>query len=163
MLPALVSFLWFAAFGTSAVEVQKEGNVDLSQFATEEVLFAIFNESSLSVVLSVVAIILVSTFFITSADSATFVLGMQTTYGSLTPPNTVKLTWGILQSTVAAILLYSGGLQALQNALIAAAFPFSIIMVLMMISLYRSLTKEKKELGLYLKPKPKKKSPAPQQ
>ncbi|MCS0543646.1 BCCT family transporter, partial [Aeromonas veronii] len=71
--------------------------------------------------------------------------------------------WGILQSTVAAILLYSGGLQALQNALIAAAFPFSIIMVLMMISLYRSLTKEKKELGLYLKPKPKKKSTAPQQ
>lgn len=163
LLPALVSFIWFAAFGTSAVEVQKEGNVDLSQFATEEVLFAIFNESSLSVVLSLVAIILVATFFITSADSATFVLGMQTTYGSLTPPNTVKLTWGILQSTVAAILLYSGGLQALQNALIAAAFPFSIIMVLMMISLYRSLTKEKKELGLYLKPKPKKKSTAPQQ
>jgi glycine betaine transporter len=163
LLPALVSFIWFSVFGTSAIEVQKEGIVDLSQFATEEVLFAIFNESSLAVVLSVVAIILVSTFFITSADSATFVLGMQTTYGSLTPSNSVKLTWGILQSTVAAILLYSGGLQALQNALIAAAFPFSIIMVLMMISLYRSLTKEKKELGLYLKPKSKKKSTAPQQ
>lgn len=163
LLPALVSFIWFSVFGTSAIEVQKQGNVDLSQFATEEVLFAIFNESSLAVVLSVVAITLVATFFITSADSATFVLGMQTTYGSLTPSNSVKLTWGILQSTVAAILLYSGGLQALQNALIAAAFPFSIIMVLMMISLYRSLTKEKKELGLYLKPKPKKKSTAPQQ
>ncbi len=161
LLPALVSFIWFATFGTSAVEVQKEGIVDLTQFATEEVLFAIFNQSSLSIVLSVVAIFLVAIFFITSADSATFVLGMLTTNGSLTPPNTVKLTWGILQSTVAAILLYSGGLQALQNALIAAAFPFSIIMVLMMISLYRSLTKDKKELGLYLKPK--KKSTAPHQ
>lgn len=157
LLPALVSFIWFAVFGTSAIEVQRAGHVDLTQFATEEVLFAVFNQFPWSHVLAVVAIILISTFFITSADSATFVLGMQTTYGSLTPPNSVKLTWGIAQSTVALILLYSGGLQALQNALIAAAFPFSFIIGLMMLSLYRSLTREKKELGLYHKPKPRKK------
>ncbi|MBU7594719.1 glycine betaine uptake BCCT transporter [Metabacillus halosaccharovorans] len=157
LLPALVSFIWFAVFGTSAIEVQNAGNIDLTSFATEEVLFAIFSEMPWSTLLSIVAITLVCTFFITSADSATFVLGMQTTYGSLTPPNSVKLTWGVAQSTVALILLYSGGLQALQNSLIAAAFPFSIIIVLMMISLYRSLTKEKKELGLYHKPKPRKK------
>ncbi|MDQ0226354.1 BCCT family transporter [Metabacillus niabensis] len=156
LLPAVVSFLWFAVFGTSAIEVQNAGNVDLTSFATEEVLFAVFSEFPWSMLLSIVAIILVCTFFITSADSATFVLGMQTTYGSLTPPNSVKLTWGIAQSLVAVILLYSGGLQALQNSLIAAAFPFSIIIVLMMISLYRSLTKERKELGLYIKPKPRK-------
>lgn len=156
LLPALVSFFWFSVFGTSAIEVQKAGNIDLSQFATEEILFAMFSQFPWSGVLSIVAIILVSTFFITSADSATFVLGMQTTYGSLTPPNGVKLAWGIAQSTVALILLYSGGLQALQNALIAAAFPFSFIMVLMLVSLYRSLVKEKKELGLFHKPKPKK-------
>lgn len=152
LLPALVSFFWFAVFGTSAIEVQKAGNIDLSQFATEEVLFAMFNQFPWSTLLSIVAIVLVGIFFITSADSATFVLGMQTTNGSLTPPNRVKLTWGIAQSTVALILLYSGGLQALQNALIAAAFPFSFIMLLMMVSLYRSLTKEKKELGLFHKP-----------
>lgn len=157
LLPALVSFIWFAVFGTSAIEIQNAGNIDLTSFATEEVLFAIFSEMPWSTLLSIVAITLVCTFFITSADSATFVLGMQTTYGSLTPPNSVKLTWGVAQSTVALILLYSGGLKALQNSLIAAAFPFSIIIVLMMISLYRSLTKEKKELGLYHKPKPRKK------
>lgn len=156
LLPALVSFLWFAVFGTSAIEIQKSGIVDLAQFGTEEILFAIFNELPGSTLLSIIAIMLIGTFFITSADSATFVLGMQTTYGSLTPPNSVKLTWGIAQSTVALILLYTGGLQALQNALIVAAFPFSFIMLLMMVSLYRSLTKEKKELGLYLKPKQKK-------
>jgi len=152
LLPSLVSFIWFAVFGTSAIDVQNAGHIDLTQFATEKVLFAVFNQFPLSTLLSIVAIALVCTFFITSADSATFVLGMQTTYGSLTPPNSVKLTWGIAQSTVALILLYSGGLQALQNALIGAAFPFSIIIVLMMVSLYRSLTKEKKELGLYPKP-----------
>lgn len=156
LLPSLVSFFWFAVFGNSAIEVQNAGVVDLTQFATEEVLFAVFSQLPWSTLLSIVAIVLVSTFFITSADSATFVLGMQTTYGSLTPPNRVKFTWGIAQSAVALILLYSGGLQALQNALIAAALPFSFIMVLMMISLYRSLTQEKKDLGLYFKPKRKK-------
>jgi glycine betaine transporter len=156
LLPALVSFIWFAVFGTTAIDIQIAGNVDLTGFATEEVLFAIFNELPWSTVLSIIAIVLISTFFITSADSATFVLGMQTTNGSLTPPNSVKLTWGVAQSIVALILLYSGGLQALQNALIGAAFPFSFIMLLMMISLYRSLSKEKKELGLYFKPKPRK-------
>ena len=153
LMPSLVSFLWFSVFGTSAIEVQKAGNIDLSSFATEEVLFAILAEFPWSTILSIVVIILVSTFFITSADSATFVLGMQSTYGSLTPPNSVKVVWGIAQSAIALILLYSGGLQALQNSLIVAALPFSIILLLMMVSLYRSLVQEKKDLGLYFKPK----------
>ncbi|MDL4840290.1 glycine betaine uptake BCCT transporter [Aquibacillus rhizosphaerae] len=156
LLPSLVSFLWFAVFGTSAIETQKAGLIDLTQFATEEVLFATFSQYPGAATLSFVAIVLISTFFITSADSATFVLGMQTTYGSLTPPNSVKLTWGVSQSAIALILLYSGGLQALQNAAIIVALPFSFIILLMMLSLYRSLAKEKKELGLYLKPKRKK-------
>ncbi|MBM7609228.1 glycine betaine transporter [Lysinibacillus composti] len=156
LLPTLVSFMWFTVFGTSAIEVQKAASIDISQLATEEVLFAVFNELPWSTILSIVAIALVSVFFITSADSATFVLGMQTSYGSLIPPTAVKLTWGVAQSIVALVLLYSGGLQALQNALIIAAFPFSIIMIIMMMSLYRSLANEKKELGLYHKPRRKK-------
>ncbi|KGR79707.1 glycine betaine uptake BCCT transporter [Ureibacillus manganicus] len=157
LLPTLVCFIWFAVFGTAGIEVQKSVTHDISQLATEEVLFAIFNELPWSTILSIIAIALVSVFFITSADSATFVLGMQTTYGSLNPLTAVKLTWGISQSVVALVLIYSGGLQALQNALIIAAFPFSFIMILMMISLYKSLVKDKKELGLYHKPKPRKK------
>lgn len=156
LLPTLASFFWFSVFGNSAIWVQKAGNIDLTKYATEEVLFAVFNSFPFSTVLSIVAILLVCTFFITSADSATFVLGMQTTYGSLRPPNRIKLFWGIAQSTVALILLYSGGLQALQNTLIVAAFPFSFIIVLMMLSLYRALAKEKSALGLYLEPKRRK-------
>ena len=56
---------------------------DLSGLSTEETLFAVFNEMPMSMLLSIVAVILIAIFFITSADSATFVLGMQTTYGSL--------------------------------------------------------------------------------
>ncbi len=156
IVPSVVSFIWFAVFGTAAIDVQKAGHIDLTKFPTEQVLFATFGQFPWATVLSFVAIALICTFFITSADSATFVLGMQTTNGSLNPPNTVKLTWGVAQSAVALILLYSGGLQALQNALIIAAFPFSIIMILMMVSLYKALDQEKRELGLYIRAKKKK-------
>ncbi|PAQ15009.1 glycine/betaine ABC transporter permease [Bacillaceae bacterium SAOS 7] len=152
LMPAIVSFFWFSVFGVSAMDLQMSGTVDLTKNATETVLFAVFNEFPLAPVLSIIAITLVGTFFITSADSATFVLGMQTTYGSLTPPNRVKLTWGIAQSLIAVVLLYSGGLQALQNALIIAAFPFSFIMILMMLSLYRSLSIERRQLLKMLRP-----------
>ena len=82
----------------------------------------------------------------TSADSATFVLGMQTTGGSLYPQNTVKLTWGVAQSAIAVILLSTGGLNTLQTVLIIVAFPFSIIILLMMASFYKAVTIEYKAI-----------------
>lgn len=145
LLPSLVSFFWFSAFGSTAINIQQKA-ADLTGLATEETLFAVFNELPLSMVLSIIAVILISTFFITSADSATFVLGMQTTNGSLDPSNTVKVIWGIGQSAIAVILLSVEGLTALQNMLIVAAFPFSFIMVLMMVSLYKSLSLEVKKM-----------------
>lgn len=145
MIPTFISFLWFSAFGTTAIDVQSSG-VDLTGLLTEETLFAVFNELPLGVLLSVIAIFLITTFFVTSADSATFVLGMQTTGGSLHPQNTVKLTWGISQSAIAVILLSTGGLDTLQTVLIIAAFPFSIIMLLMMASFYKALNIEYKAI-----------------
>ncbi|GIN94016.1 glycine/betaine ABC transporter [Siminovitchia terrae] len=148
ILPVIVSFIWFAVFGTTAIDIQLAGAVDLTKYATEEVLFAVFNEMPFSAILSVVAVILIGIFFITSADSATFVLAMQTSYGSLTPPNSVKVVWGFFLAAMASILIYSGGLQALQNALIIGAFPFSMIMILMMLSIYKALRQERRELEL---------------
>lgn len=147
MIPSIVSFFWFAAFGATAINIQ-EKVTDLTGLKTEETLFAVFNELPISMVLSIIAVVLVSTFFITSADSATFVLGMQTTNGSLNPSNTVKVIWGFAQSSIAVILLSVEGLDALQSMLIVAAFPFSFIMVLMMISLYKSLSDEAKKMKI---------------
>ncbi|MER2090410.1 MAG: BCCT family transporter [Sporosarcina sp.] len=156
LLPTILSFFWFSVFGATAMDVQMKG-IDLSGLKTEETLFAVFNEMPLSMLLSIVAIILIAIFFITSADSATFVLGMQTTYGSLNPSNIVKLTWGIAQAAVATILLSANGLTALQNALIIAALPFSFVIILMMISFYKALNKERIEMGLMVRPYSKKK------
>ena len=145
LLPSLVSFFWFSAFGSTAIEIQDKVT-DLSGLATEEVLFATFNELPFATILSIIAIVLIGTFFITSADSATFVLGMQTTGGSLNPDNSVKIVWGLAQSSIAVILLSANGLTALQNALIIAALPFSFIMILMMISTLKALQLERKRL-----------------
>ena len=118
------------------------GLVDLTKFSTELTIFEMFDAMPWSLFLSIVAVILIASFFITSADSATFVLGMQSTNGSLTPPNIVKLVWGLIQSTIAVILLSVNGLTALQNTIIIAALPFSFVMLLMVVALLKALRAE---------------------
>lgn len=144
-IPTMFSIFWFAAFGTTAADVHNSGT-DLSGLATELVLFNVFDHLPLSIILSVIAILLIASFFITSADSATFVLGIQSTNGSLTPPNQVKLIWGVAQSGIAALLLYVGGLQAIQNTIIITALPFSVILILMTISIFKALKAERRKM-----------------
>ena len=157
LVPALVSFLWFSVFGVLGIEMGKKHS-ELFKMSAETQLFGVFNHLPLGMILSLVALILIGSFFITSADSATFVLGMQTTYGSLEPSNVVKVTWGIAQSLIAFILLLAGGgdgaeaLGALQSAAIISALPFSFVVILMMISFYKDANQERKFLGLTLQP-----------
>ena len=141
LAPSAFAGIWYAAFGTTAINFQKSG-IDLTVFPTEQTLFAMFNEMPLGFIMSIIAILLVTTFFITSADSATFVLGMQSTHGSLVPSNQIKILWGIAQSMVAAILLSVGGLTAVQNTIIIAALPFSFVIILMVIALFKALNLE---------------------
>lgn len=160
LLPTIVSAFWFATFGMTSMNVYLTKAKSLVDLPTEQVLFGVFEHLPLGSLLSVVAMIVVAIFFITSADSATFVLGMQTTGGSLNPNFRVKLIWGVLQAAIASSLLFSGGLQALQNAAIIVAFPFSIVILMMMYSLYTSLMKERRELGLYVRPKREHREPS---
>ena len=144
LLPTLLCAIWFSAFGVTAIDIQQSGAVDLTAGAVETILFMVFNEMPFGFGLSIIAILLLLTFFISSADSATFVLGMQSTNGSLTPVNSVKIVWGVLQSSIAAILLSVGGLAAIQNTIIIAALPFSFVVILMVWSLLKSLKAEEK-------------------
>ncbi|MBB4822846.1 glycine betaine transporter [Sporosarcina luteola] len=144
LAPTLLSAFWFTAFGTTAINIQREGIADLAKESTELVIFEMFHNMPWSFIISIIAVLLIASFFITSADSATFVLGMQSTYGSLTPPNNIKITWGVIQSAIALILLSVNGLNALQNTIIIAALPFSFIMLLMIVSLIKALKKETK-------------------
>lgn len=154
LAPVLVSLVWFAAFGVLGIETAKK-TPKIFDMPPETALFGVFNEVPLGFVLSIVTLLLIATFFITSADSATFVLGMQTTFGSLNPSVIVKVIWGIAQALIAFILLFSGGdngLNALQNMAIMTALPFSIIVLCMMVSFYKDANQERKFLGLTLSP-----------
>lgn len=154
LVPALVSFIWFSVFGVLGIETGKK-HKEIFEMSPETQLFAVFNHLPLGIILSIVALLLIASFFVTSADSATFVLGMQTSYGSLEPASYIKVTWGIAQSLIAFILLFSGGdtgLNSLQSAAIISALPFSIVIILMMIAFYKDANRERKFLGLTLTP-----------
>ncbi|GAQ18784.1 glycine betaine transporter OpuD [Oceanobacillus picturae] len=150
LVPTIFGALWFTVFGGSAINLEffQNANIqaDVNAIGTEAALFSVLQHYPFAMVMTIIAILLITTFFITSADSATFVLGMQTTNGSLYPPNIVKFIWGLLQSSAAAVLLWQGGLEALQTASIIAAFPFAIIMILVVASLIKSFRAEAKDI-----------------
>ncbi|QDP39208.1 glycine betaine uptake BCCT transporter [Radiobacillus deserti] len=143
VIPTVFCVLWFAVFGGSSLFQETEGiNKGLTDLATEEAMFGMFSSLPFGTIVTVLALVLIGTFFVTSADSATFVLGMQSTNGNLNPPNAVKLTWGVIQAATASVLLASGGLGALQTASIVSAFPFIFILLIMIISLTKALRED---------------------
>ena len=145
-VPTLFCAFWFSVFGGTAISLDMFEGAEMKQViesqGKEVALFTLLEHFPLGGIMSLIAILLIATFFITSADSATFVLGTLTSNGNLNPPNTIKFTWGIVQSVVAAVLLWSGGLKGLQMGSILAAFPFAVIMLLLMLSLFRSFREE---------------------
>ncbi|MDO5411788.1 MAG: BCCT family transporter [Lachnospiraceae bacterium] len=145
VVPCIASIIWFSVFGGVALNAADAFSLEeLGQIAAvpETALFIILNEYPIGKILSVIAIVLLVIFFITSADSATFVLSMLTSEGNIDPPNRKKIVWGVLQAAIAYVLLLSGGVKALQTASIAAAFPFAIIMLLVCINIVKGLKEE---------------------
>ncbi len=144
--PALASLLWFAVFGGLGLSLlDKLGIETLAEMAKvpETALFIAYGQYGLTLVLSIITVVLLVTFFVTSANSATFVLGMFSSGGDLNPPTSKKLLWGIVLALLATALLLSGGLVALQTASIAAAFPFIFIMLFACVAIFKALATEK--------------------
>lgn len=145
LVPVLLSVLWFSAFGGSAVHLELYAGAGIADAVAEEVsagLFALFDSIPGGYFASIAAVLLVCIFVITSADSATFVLGMFSSKGVLNPTRFVRILWGVLQLLMAATLLFSGGLYGLQTLSILAAFPFMLLVMLMAVALHRDLQQE---------------------
>jgi len=147
VVPTLGTFLWFSAFGGSSLYlVHQLGHASLADHAVKDVttaLFEFFQYFPLSPLMIVLSLVLIITFFVTSADSATFVLGMLTSGGSLHPRTGIKMAWGMIQSGTAVVLLLSNSLSALQTVSIVAALPFCLVMVLMCYSFLKGLQQER--------------------
>ncbi|WP_029893236.1 glycine betaine uptake BCCT transporter [Desulfohalovibrio reitneri] len=145
LVPPLLTFVWFSVFGGAAFHLELNGINGIAATVAEDIstgLFSLYANYPLGQVLSLITVVLLGVFFVTSADSATFVLAMMTSHGNATPPAHKKIIWGVTVSGTAAILLNSGGLEALQRMAIAAALPFTFIMLLLCKSLLKGLKYE---------------------
>jgi glycine betaine transporter len=141
-VPTTVCVIWFSVFGGTGIYFDLYQGTEIAAQSLETALFYTFQQLPLSGTMSVISLFLITTFFITSADSATFVLGMQTTNGSLNPPNFVKISWGLFLAATAIILMGTGGLSGLQTAIIVSAFPLTIVLLFMSYAVLKAFRQE---------------------
>lgn len=148
IIPTLVSAVWFCTMGGVSLNVadnfSREQLIEMTA-SPQTALFHIFDQYSFGIVLSLIAIVLLIIFFITSADSATFVLAMLTSNGNLEPGNSKKIFWGILIAVVAFVLIMSGSISVIQTISIVIAFPYLFILLLLCVCLVMELKKEVKK------------------
>ena len=142
LLPSLFSFFWMSVFGGSALFVELETARTLVDAVDADVATAMFAAFPLTVPTSVLGVVLVVTFFVTSSDSGSLVVDAFTSGGKLRSPVTQRVFWASMEGLVAAILLVGGGLKALQTAAITTGLPFAVILIIMGVSLRKGLKKE---------------------
>lgn len=150
-IPVLGSFFWFAVMGGSAIHIiQNLGETALASAVATDVTSAFFVFLSyfpFPVLTSILTMVLVMIFFITSANSALFVLGMVSENGNPNPTNGIKVIWGVVIAAISIVLIVSGGLLGLQSALVAMAIPLAIMMLVMCVSTYKGLKQEVEEVS----------------
>ena len=145
LAPTLAAFVWFSVFGGTALHMEIMQGIPLAEAVKADVstaLFAMFNALPWGAVMAFVATVLVLVFFVTSGDSATLVLGMMSTGGDENPSARVKIIWGVLVSGIAISLLLAGGVKAVQTATIVFALPFTAVILLMALALWRGVKED---------------------
>ncbi|MYL34940.1 BCCT family transporter [Pontibacillus yanchengensis] len=145
IVPPFIAMVWISVFGGAALHMDMFNNVPLAGAVNDDVtsaLFATLEQFPFATLLSSLSIFLISVFLVTSADSATFVLGMMTSKGSMNPPLATKIVWGTLIAAISVVLIISSGLQGLQTASLTAALPFAIIMIMMCVNMFTSLRRD---------------------
>lgn len=142
IVPTAVSVLWFSVFGNLAFEATSSyTETELAALAAspETALFRVLRKFPYGILLCLIAMALLVTFFITSANSATYVLAMASSRGNPDPSNSKKIFWGVLMAVFALALILSGGISVIQSLSIAIAFPYLFLLVLICINLVISL------------------------
>ncbi len=145
LVPCLVSFLWLSLFGGTALHMELYGDGGIVAAVNDNLTTALYvtlealNIEWATWAMAALATLMILTWFVTSADSGTLVICTLLSMGSENPPHKFRVIWGLGVGAVAAVLLLAGGLKALQAASIAAALPFSIVMIMMIIGLLSSM------------------------
>ncbi|MBX9244164.1 BCCT family transporter [Actinotalea ferrariae] len=150
LVPTLVTFLWFSVLGGSALyrELFGEGGLvgEDGSVVPENALFDLLGGLPWGSVLSVIAIVLIALFFITSSDSGSLVVAMLAAGGDPEPRTWNRVVWASLSGLLAVSLLVAGGLVALQTVAVLIALPFSVVMIGMVVATSRALGGEHREM-----------------
>tara|TARA_B100001175_G_scaffold210720_1_gene178992 strand:- start:15323 stop:16813 length:1491 start_codon:yes stop_codon:yes gene_type:complete len=148
-VPSLIVFLWMGIFGNAAIYQVINETSQIAQVVNDNfdvALFSLFEAYPLTKLVSIVSLVLIITFFVTSSDSGALVASMLSSKNQSNinddSPILSRATWAILLGILAGVLLYAGGLQALQTSVVITGVPFAIIVVFACRKFYKSLEKE---------------------
>lgn len=149
IIPTIVTTLWMSAFGGIAIQqmIDKVGLLGAQQALSDVSLslFYMLEAYAIGDILSVVAVLLIIVFFVTTLDSGSIVIDSMTAGGKLEVPMKQKIVWAIISGLIAIVMLWIGGtqsIQALQSITIIAAMPFTIILLIGCVSLVKGLFTE---------------------
>ena len=150
IVPSIMCFVWFAFAGGTAIDLTLNGGAEdaITGAGLSSQLFAMINfmlSPALATLMSVVIVILLLTYLVTSADSAVLIINTIAAAGDESPKGRIHIiTWGVILTLVIGGLLLAGGLGAINTAMIIGALPFSAVMALMGISLFKALWNDAK-------------------
>ena len=145
LVPSGLSTVWFAIFGGTAIHMEQTGESIYADGSSEQQLFNLLHSLPGGVVMGVFALLLLATFFITSADSASTVMASMTQNGKSDAKPWIAAMWGLATAAVGLTLLISGGsdaLNSLQSVTIVAATPFLLILIALMFAIVKDLSND---------------------
>ena len=148
-IPTLVTLVWMATFGGIAIDQVVNNVGELGANGLTDIslsLFHVYDAMPYGKVLSVLSIILVLIFFITSSDSGSLVIDSITSGGKIDAPVPQRIFWATVEGTIAGVMLWVGGtevLQALQAGVVTTALPFTFVLLIMCVSLIKGLNSER--------------------
>lgn len=145
ILPALVTFLWFSAFGGTTMRDILLGDTAMIAAVNDNIstaLYVFFDKFPLAIVLKSLGVILICSFIITSADSGALVVDSITSGGKIKTPRYQRVIWAVATGVIAAVLMYGGGLNALQTVVTISGLPFAILLVMMCFSLFKGMNED---------------------
>jgi len=148
-IPTLVTIIWMAVFGGIAIDqvINNVGELGASGLTDISLsLFQVYDALPFGSAISVISIVLILIFFITSSDSGSLVIDSITSGGKIDAPIPQRIFWATLEGAIAAVLLWIGGkeaLQALQSGVVVTALPFTFVLLLMCVSLIKGLNSER--------------------
>lgn len=145
ILPALVTFLWFSAFGGITMRDILLGDTAMIAAVNDNIstaLYVFFDKFPIAIVLKSLGVVLICSFIITSADSGAIVVNSITSGGKLNTPSFQRVIWAVATGVIAGVLMYGGGLDALQTVVTISGLPFAILLVMMCFSLYRGVNED---------------------